>query len=81
MVNYNTEEYEHKVLITTENTYETPEKIIRDSKLKTLTIHNKKVQPFGESFNLFGWYPGWLATYILLSLVLSAGFRKLLDVY
>jgi len=41
---------------------------------------NKTVHPFGESFNLFGWYPGWLATYIILSIGLSTLFRKLFDV-
>jgi len=78
---YNTEEYSQNVLITTEKTYSTPEKVISDSKLKKITNGNKVVHPFGESFNLFGWYPGWLATYIVLSIALSALFRKLLDVY
>ena len=78
---YNTEEYSHNVLVTTENSYSTPEKPIQDSKLKTIINGNKVVHPFGESFNLFGWYPGWLATYIVLSIALSALFRKLLDVY
>jgi len=80
-VQYNTEEYTHTVLITTEKTYSTPEKIIPDSKLKKIINGNKVIHPFGESFNLFGWYPGWLATYIVLSIALSALFRKLLDVY
>jgi len=80
-VDYNTEEYSHDLLITTDRTYDTPQQIIPDSKLKTLTVDNKAVHPFGESFNLFGWYPGWLATYIILSLILSASFRKLFDVY
>jgi len=78
---YNTEEYTHNVLITSEKTYSIPEKIIKDSKLKTIVNGNKAVHPFGETFNIFGWYPGWLATYIILSIAMSAGFRKLLDVY
>jgi uncharacterized membrane protein (DUF106 family) len=78
---YNTEQYEKTILITTAHTYETPETPIKDSKLKMIVIGNKKVHPFGESFNIFGWYPGWLATYILLSLVFSSLFRKLLKVY
>jgi uncharacterized membrane protein (DUF106 family) len=80
-VDYNTEEYTHSVLITTEDTYSIPQKLIKDSKLKSITNDNKAVRPFGENFNLFGWHPGWLATYILLSIGLSAAFRKLLDVY
>jgi uncharacterized membrane protein (DUF106 family) len=80
-VDYNTEEYTHNVLITTDNTYLVPQELIKDSKLKTITNGNKAVQPFGDNFNLFGWHPGWLATYIILSVGLSALFRKLLDVY
>jgi len=79
---YNNEgPYTHTILITSENTYDIPQKLIKDSKLKMITNGNKAVQPFGENFNLFGWHPGWLATYIILSIGLSAGFRKLLDVY
>jgi uncharacterized membrane protein (DUF106 family) len=78
---YNTEEYEHNILVTEERTYLPPEKIIKDSKLKLIVIGNEKVHPFGDNFNIFGWYPGWLATYIILSLVFSTGFRKLFNVY
>ncbi|MEM4637983.1 MAG: EMC3/TMCO1 family protein [Candidatus Woesearchaeota archaeon] len=78
---YNNEEYQHNILITEERSYLVPEKPIRDSKLKQIIVGNKKVHPFGETFNIFGWYPGWLATYIILSLVFSTLFRKLLKVY
>jgi uncharacterized membrane protein (DUF106 family) len=78
---YNTEEYTHSLLITSDKTYNTPEKVIPDSKLKKIVINNKVVHPFGETFNIWGWFPGWLATYIALSLVLSMLFRKVLDVY
>jgi uncharacterized membrane protein (DUF106 family) len=78
---YNTESYNKDVLITTKSTYEVPEKKITDSKLKMIVIGNKRVQPFGEDFNLFGWHPGWLATYIIFSLVFSTLFRKLFKVY
>jgi len=36
---YNTEEYSQNVLITTEKTYITPEKVIQDSKLKKIGIY------------------------------------------
>jgi uncharacterized membrane protein (DUF106 family) len=79
---YNNEEpYTHSVLITEENTYSVPQKIIKDSKLKLITNGNKAVRPFGENFNIFGWHPGWLATYIILSIALSAVFRKIMKVY
>jgi uncharacterized membrane protein (DUF106 family) len=80
-VKYNTEEYDHKVLITEENSYLPPEKIIRDSKLKKIVNGNEAVKPFGENFNIFGWHPGWLATYIILSIALSSILRKLMKVY
>jgi len=80
-VDYNTEEYTHTVMITSEKTYLPPVKIIKDSKLKTITNGNQAIHPFGETFNIFGWHPGWLATYIILSIGLSTLFRKLLKVY
>jgi uncharacterized membrane protein (DUF106 family) len=86
--NYNLEEITQDsakqpltMLITEQREYKTPDKIIPDSKLKMIKIGNKVIHPFGDSFNIFGWYPGWLATYIILSIALSAGLRKLLDVY
>ncbi|MGV8172180.1 MAG: EMC3/TMCO1 family protein [Candidatus Woesearchaeota archaeon] len=78
---YNTEEYSHNILITEENTYTTPQKIVKDSKLKMIENGNKAVKPFGENFNIFGWHPGWLATYILISIALSTLLRKLMKVY
>lgn len=78
---YNTEEYDHTILITEERSYLVPEKPIKDSKLKLIIVGNEKVHPFGDNFNMFGWYPGWLATYIILSLIFSTGFRKLFKVY
>lgn len=82
---YNTKEYDHNVLISEENnaisSYSVPQKVIKDSKLKMITNGNKPVKPFGEKFNLFGWHPGWLATYILVSILLSTLIRKLLKVY
>lgn len=78
---YNTEEYEHKLLITEKDEYVIPEKPIKDSKLKMIENGNAAVHPFGEKFNLFGWHPGWLATYIVLSIGLSALLRKLMKVY
>ncbi len=84
-VTYNNEIYDHTVLIQPQDakvpTYDTPQKPIQDSKLKMISVGYTTVHPFGESFNLFGWYPGWLAAYIVLSLILSAAFRKILDVY
>ncbi len=78
---YNTEEYSKNILITTEKSYEIPQYPIKNSKMTMVVIGNEPTHPFGETFNLFGWYPGWLATYITLSLIFSAVFRKIFDVY
>jgi hypothetical protein len=43
----------------------------KEAKLDSITISNKRIRPFG-SLSIFGWHPGWLATYIL---------RKLMNVY
>jgi len=41
---------------------------------------NKPVKPLG-SFSIFGWNPGWLGTYIILSILFSLGMRKIFKVY
>jgi uncharacterized membrane protein (DUF106 family) len=43
-------------------------------------VSNERIHPFGQYFSLFGWQPGWLATYIILSILLSIGIRKVLNV-
>lgn len=82
---YNTEEYDHTVLISDDDKgiskYSVPQKMIKDSKLKMIENGNMAVKPFGENFSLFGWNPGWLATYIVISIVLSTLLRKLMKVY
>ncbi len=53
--------------------------IRKDSKINAIKIENKPIHPLG-TLNLFGWEPGWLATYIILSLVFSMALRALLKV-
>ncbi len=48
--------------------------------VKSILVGNKPTRPFGESFNLFGWHPGWIAAYILTSIALSMLFRKAFNV-
>jgi len=47
----------------------------------TISVSYGKWKAFGEKFNLFGWYPGWLFTYIVSSLIFSTILRKILKVY
>lgn len=48
--------------------------------LKQVSVPHDPVLPFGK-FRLFGWTPGWLAAYIIFSLIFSTGLRKLMKVY
>lgn len=45
-----------------------------------IQINYQKMTPLGK-FSLFGWQPGWLALYIIFSLVLSMSLRKILRLY
>lgn len=77
---YNNEKYDQELIITAMREYATPEKVYTDSKLKKTVIGNQPIKPFG-SLSLFGWHPGWLGTYIIMSLLLSTLLRKLMKVY
>lgn len=79
-INYNSEEYDKELLISSERKYKQPEKIVKNSKLKRIIINNAKIYPLGD-INLFGWKPSWLWTYIIFSIVISIGARKVLKVY
>ncbi len=94
---YGNEIYSLDVLVTEDWTYATPvlgkssgsflgisnsdqPTIAKESSLDRLEVNLDKTHPFG-GFSLFGWHPGWLATYIIFSLALSILLRKLLRVY
>ena len=76
--------WEQQVIITgseNEKEYTGPAvKIKDDAMLETITISNSKFTPLG-SVSIFGWHPGWLALYIITSLICSIGLRKWLNVY
>jgi uncharacterized membrane protein (DUF106 family) len=48
--------------------------------IEAITIDYPKIKPLG-SFSLFGWEPGWLSVYIVLSIILSLSSRKLMKIY
>ena len=48
--------------------------------VQTITVDYPRVRPLGP-VNLLGWYPGWLSLYIVLSIILSTGTRKLMKIY
>ncbi len=73
--------WENKIVVTEgERDFKGPVFQIKDKTLKTITVSNEKFKPLGE-VSIFGWHPGWVALYIIISLVCSLGLRKLLKVY
>jgi uncharacterized membrane protein (DUF106 family) len=79
-IDYNNEQHDKPLTISSERRYENPEKSVTDSKLKKIVIENQKIYPVG-TIPVLGWAPSWLWTYILLSLLFSIGIRKILKVY
>lgn len=68
-----------EILITNEKKYSKPLSEFKDSHLKQIVVGNKAVKPLGN-ISLLGWRPGWLGTYIILSIVMSIGLRKALSI-
>jgi uncharacterized membrane protein (DUF106 family) len=79
-IGYNNEQYTMPLIISSERIYAPPEKQVSNSKLQKIVIGNQRIYPLG-SFSIFGWMPSWIWAYIILSLVLSIGIRKVLKVY
>lgn len=68
-----------EIIITDTKDYLNPISDIRNSQLLRIEVGNEPVRPLG-AFSIFGWRMNWLWTYILLSLVLSIGLRRLFRV-
>ena len=71
--------FSHVVRITNTYGYTSPVKDFEESKIQELRVEYGKITPLGN-FDIFGWRPGWLATYILVGLVSNLALRKLFDV-
>ncbi len=69
-----------KVLITKEVMYEEPISLFDHSDVNQVTINYNKLKPLGRQ-SIFGWEPGWLGLYIILSIVFSIALRKVLKIY
>ena len=73
------------VLVSKSWGYIEPVKNYKDSKIETVMVEHNELRPFnylvsGE-ISLFGWQPGWLGVYIILSIIFSIGLRKVFKVY
>jgi uncharacterized membrane protein (DUF106 family) len=51
------------------------------SDISMVKVDVEKLKPFGDDFNIFGYFPGFLFTYIIYSIVFSMLIRKFLKVY
>jgi uncharacterized membrane protein (DUF106 family) len=51
----------------------------KEGPVEYIKIIQRPVHPFGENFTIFGWKPGWVATYIIFSLIISMLLRKILN--
>jgi uncharacterized membrane protein (DUF106 family) len=74
--------YQRDVIITKEWKYASaaPTKgIPQESSLSGITVDLKTIHPFG--FSVFGWQPGWFATYFILTMLITFPLRKVLNVY
>jgi uncharacterized membrane protein (DUF106 family) len=69
------DEQSKKILITQNLIYEDPLSEFEHSDISSININYNKLKPLGNT-SLFGWKPGWLGIYIILSIVFSMGMRK-----
>ncbi|MFH1682946.1 MAG: EMC3/TMCO1 family protein [Candidatus Woesearchaeota archaeon] len=79
--NYDNQSYTKKVLITKELAYEEPITVFQHSDLTVIRTEHSKLRPLGQTFSIFGWQPGWLGIYIILSLIFSLSLRKIFKIY
>ncbi len=72
--------YQKDVLITTQPKYEQVKTVQKDGGIDKIILGNKEIKPFG-ALNVFGWMPGWLATYIISQIIFSLGLKKVFNLY
>lgn len=70
---------EKTFLISDERKYVAPLQAYKENPVTSISLGNRAVKPL-EPLSLFGWRPGWLGTYIILSIILSMLLRKALGV-
>lgn len=74
------ESFSKEVLITDEQDYASKSKSFDEGAVNRISLGYDKLTPLGD-FSVFGYKPGWLALYIVLSVVLSMGLRKVFGLY
>lgn len=79
-IKYDDKEFTHGALISEQVRYGPPAMIVEHSDIVQLQVNYNRLMPLG-SFSLFGWKPGWLGLYIILSFAFSIALRKWLKIY
>ncbi len=74
---YNDKTYKKDVVVTSERKYAETIKQVNDDNVKTITIENEKMKPL--KFN--GLRLGWLATYIIFSILTNIILKKVLKIH
>lgn len=72
--------YQKEVLITNFQEYEAVEKDIQKDNVEKIQVGHNKVRPLGD-VSIFSWHPGWLAIYIISSILFSLGLKRLLKLH
>jgi len=79
-VRLGTTEQNKTVLIAKDLTAEEALSMYAHSDIEKIQINYKALKPLGN-LSLFGWHPGWVAIYIVLSMIFSLGLRKIFKLY
>lgn len=80
-VTQGTVEQSRKVLVSKELDVADALNVFSHSDIEQINVNYAKLKPLGDKAVLFGWYPGWLAWYLVFSIVFSIGLRKVMNVY
>lgn len=49
--------------------------IQKDSQIKKIEVKLNSIRPLG-GLSIFGWHPGWIASYLIFSIIFTIGLRK-----
>ena len=74
------QQYEHTLIVTDEQRYVQPLKTFPSGVIESIHINNPELKPF-STISFFGWQPGWLGIYIIISIILNLGIRKVLNIH
>ena len=67
-------------VIVSDEFYPTEDTISGQGDIASINIAYPDLSPLGN-LNLFGWTPGWLAIYIISSIIFNLGLRKLMNLH